>query len=300
MIRLVYVASPSFSGSTLLTFLLNAHPDVATIGELKWGEIDLETYQCSCGSRLCECRFWDAVSKAVRARGLPFDLARPPTDFRCRRRPWADRIARARVRGPMFERIRSAALAVVPATRRNWLVIAAVNRAVIEASLDLQGAQVFADASKDPVRLIHLQACGHYEIRVIHLIRDGRGVTNSAIKNQDMSAEFAAREWLRTHRQIELMSGRLGGDRVLRVAYEDLCRALPETMSHVFSFIGVNNADISEDYHLKEHHVLGNRMRLRLTNKVRLDEKWRTTLKPEALCLFERLAGDRNRAYGYE
>ena len=123
---------------------------------------------------------------------------------------------------------------------------------------------------------------------------------NSAINNQNMSAELAAREWLRTHQQIELMSDRLGGDRVLRVGYEDLCRALPKVMSRVFNSIGVDDVDISGDYHLKEHHVLGNRMRLRLANEVRIDEKWRTMLKPEALRSFERLAGERNRAYGYE
>ena len=35
MTDLVYILSPSYSGSTLLTFLLNTHPEIATIGELK-------------------------------------------------------------------------------------------------------------------------------------------------------------------------------------------------------------------------------------------------------------------------
>ena len=67
MIDLVYIASPSYSGSTLLTFLLNAHRDVATMGELKWGPIDLETYCCSCGELLTACPFWQDVARRVEA-----------------------------------------------------------------------------------------------------------------------------------------------------------------------------------------------------------------------------------------
>src|SRR5687767_15395896 len=110
MIDLLYIASPSFSGSTLLTFLLNAHADIATIGELKWGDIDLQTYHCSCGSLLRECRFWQAVESQMKEPGLPFDLKRPATDFRCRERELVDHIVRARVRGPLFESLRDAAV----------------------------------------------------------------------------------------------------------------------------------------------------------------------------------------------
>ena len=35
MVKVVFIASLSHSGSTLLDLMLNAHPDVASVGELK-------------------------------------------------------------------------------------------------------------------------------------------------------------------------------------------------------------------------------------------------------------------------
>ena len=57
MIPCLYVASPSYSGSTLLTMLLAEHPEVATIGEMKGGQEDLSSYRCSCGALFAACPF---------------------------------------------------------------------------------------------------------------------------------------------------------------------------------------------------------------------------------------------------
>ncbi|MGH8543075.1 MAG: hypothetical protein ACREX3_05465 [Gammaproteobacteria bacterium] len=44
-LTLAYIASPSYSGSTLMTFLLGGHPAVATVGELKAAGIgDVDRY----------------------------------------------------------------------------------------------------------------------------------------------------------------------------------------------------------------------------------------------------------------
>ena len=41
-------------------------------------------------------------------------------------------------------------------------------------------------------------------------------------------------------------------------------------------------------------------MRLKSTSEIRLDEKWRKTLSPEDLAVFDRVAGPMNRKYGYD
>ena len=59
---LVYILAPSYTGSTLLTFLLAQHKSIATIGELKaTAREDLETYRCSCGSLMRKCHFWKTL-----------------------------------------------------------------------------------------------------------------------------------------------------------------------------------------------------------------------------------------------
>lgn len=299
MIKLIYISSPSYSGSTLLTFLMNAHPAIATMGELKWGAIDLETYQCSCGQLLRECEFWKSVASRVKAQGLPFDLNRPATDFRCRGHWPADRVARARVREELFEQVRDAMVAVLPACRRTWPLIADVNQAMIEAILDLQGSDYFLDASKEPVRLKYLADTGAYDIWVIQLVRDARGVTNSAMKNEDLSAEVGATEWLRTHRQIERLASRVGNNRLMRVRYEDLCTDRDRAMTRIYEFTGISATDASRELHDVNHHILGNRMRLSADREIKLDEKWRTMLTARDLATIDRVAGELNRSYGY-
>lgn len=299
MINLLYIASPSYSGSTLLTFLLNAHPAIGTIGELKWGEIDLANYQCSCGALLRECSFWKAVARKMRARDLPFDLQRPSTEFRVRDNHLADRIARARIRGKPFETLRAGALAALPACRRAWPRIAAVNRGLIDIILELQNATVFVDASKDPVRLRHLLDTGDYHLSVIQLVRDGRGVINSGMRHAETTAAFETAEWHRTHREIDRLAERIGRDNSHRLRYEDLCAAPAESMERIYRFAGLPPVNWTANYRSTAHHILGNSMRLRDTTALRLDEKWRTMLSQADLATFERNAGQLNRSYGY-
>lgn len=300
MIPLVYIASPSFSGSTLLTFLMKAHADLATIGELKWGDIDLETYTCSCGALLRECVFWRQVVDQMQSRGIPFDLERPATDFRVRAHALTDRIVRSRVRGAVFESVRDTLVAVMPTSRDVRASIGRVNREAIDVILRLQGGVWFVDSSKDPVRLKYLSETGDYELRVIHLLRDGRGVTYSSIKNKGMSAESAARDWKHTHAQIERLERKIGSERVFRLKYENLCTDVKGTLSALFTFIGVDPARAAEDYRDIEHHILGNRMRLKSGSEVKLDETWREKLGADDLATFERVAGAANRKFGYQ
>lgn len=300
MLDLVYIASPSYSGSTLLTFLLNAHPAVATVGELKWGAIDLATYRCSCGELLRECGFWARVGAEMRHRGLPFDLKRPATDFRCRHQQFTDRIMRAGVRGPLFESIREAAVAVLPSSRQCRATVRQVNRGIMEIVLGLQKGEVFLDGSKDPVRLKYLLATGDYRIRVVQLVRDGRAVVRSAIKNQGVSAEEAARDWLTTHAQIERIGRQLGSGRFLQLKYENLCSEPARSLAIIWKFLGLPAFEIPQDYRFAEHHILGNRMRLKPAAPIAADESWRTALGADALACFERIGGQMNRAYDYE
>ena len=299
MIKLAYIAAPSYSGSTLLTFLLNAHPRIATVGELKWGRIDLSTYQCSCGTLLTECRFWCSLKQRVEASGQSFDLQRPPTDFRTHRGGLTDRIVRARNRGPLFESVRDAAMTISPACQELIATARATNLAAIQAALDLQGGDIFLDGSKDPVRLQHLINTGDYEVRLIHLIRDGRGVINSTITKKNLTPEVAAADWRRTHEQIERLAERLKDSHYLRVSYETLCDNMTGELERIADFLNIHAAEFVSDLTAAPHHILGNRMRLSRLDEIALDEKWRSELSDAARAAFEKSAGALNREYGY-
>jgi hypothetical protein len=49
-----------------------------------------------------------------------------------------------------------------------------------------------------------------------------------------------------------------------------------------------------------KHHVVGNGMRLDSAPMVHLDERWKTALNEEQLRVFDSVAGELNRRYGYQ
>lgn len=298
MIRVGYIASNSFSGSTLLTLLLGAHRNISTCGELKWSDLDLETYRCSCGELIRACPYWLGIQSALAAQGVPFDLRNPRTEYRCCG-PVSAKWSAAAPRGPLFETARNFVLGGSPEGRREWQRFKLVNRLAIQAMLKADQASCFVDASKDPLRLRYLIDTGDYDLRIIHLVRDGRAVTYSAIKNEGSAAERAAREWVRTHHQIVDLARRLPAKSYMMMRYEDLCRDPAGTLNTICDFLSLPHADLLTEYAQAEQHVLGNRMRLEARNGIKLDEKWRNMLEPAALQSFQRIGADLNRQYAY-
>ena len=74
MVKVVFIASLSHSGSTLLDLMLNAHPDVASVGELKqlgrFARLEKPNrrLRCTCGAdSLLTCEFWTKVSALTKA-----------------------------------------------------------------------------------------------------------------------------------------------------------------------------------------------------------------------------------------
>jgi hypothetical protein len=296
----VYIMSPSYSGSTLLTFLLATHPRIATIGELKATNMgDVEKYTCSCGEFIRACGFWRTVGETLQRRGIPFDVGDFGTHFRCKSSATADHLLRARVRGPLFETVRSLGTAGWPGCRRARARILERNLALIETIRQIQGADVFLDGSKDPVRLKHLLAAPLGAVKVIHLIRDGRGTANSYTKHYGTTMDVAAVEWRQAQEECERMAGVLPPGACLSILYEDLCRRPDETLTRVFGFLDLEASAARRDFLAMEHHILGNPMRLRSTGQIVLDEKWRAELTEDSLACFDRVAGKLNRRLGY-
>ena len=297
---LAYILAPSYTGSTLLTFLLSMNEGIATIGELKaTARGDLDTYLCSCGLVQRECHFWKKVSAEMQKIDADFDLGDFGTHFRgdsfvC------DRLLRAGVRARPLETVRDLSLRLVPSWRSNLAKILDRNRHIIDVICDLQQGAMFLDGSKDPIRLRLLSSAGHWSIRIIYLIRDGRGATNSYMRHYNVPMETAAREWCTVHRECDRVVRELSDGTCVTIHYEDLCRDPDKTMKTICDFLGLRVGSVDFGSGSSEHHILGNQMRLKSTKEIRLDEKWKDALTQDDLGVFEQIAGEFNRKYGYE
>lgn len=302
-----FILAHSFSGSTLLSFLLGAHPEIATVGEMFIAPNDdnhgNEGYLCSCGEPIERCAFWRQVSEKMAERGVPFDVRGADSSLTAGSYgPLGSRIVWAEPRGPFLEGIRRTALRLMPEVRRELDRRITVNRLLAEVVLDLRDARVFVDATKRPGRALLLRRDPRLDLQVIHLVRDGRAVSRSAIHNLGRTVEEGARSWAASVRRSEELRRYVPPERWFTVRHEDLCRDPHGTLERIFESLNVS-PDVAIDgfreFRASDHHIIGNRMRLSRTSEIRLDERWRTELSPEQRRTVERIAGPELTRYGY-
>lgn len=318
----VYLLAASHSGSTLLAMLLNAHPDLATVGEIVSGsQRALEGYRCSCRRLIVECPFWAAVTERMKARHPGVNLADFGIRLQVDKPWWVARALRAEHRGPALEGIRDAVLSASPAFGHHLQALEGRFADFARTVLELHGARVLVDSSKLAHRLKFVLRMPSFDVKVLHLVRDGRAValtymdeqsfadaadpalrrrgTVAAGSGRTMPMERAAAEWRRAVTSASHLLSRLDRSRWMRITYEELCTEPDITLDKIFRFIGVEPSAARRDFRSVEHHVVGNGMRLDSTSAVRLDDRWRGELTAAEIAAFHRTAGDQNERFGY-
>jgi hypothetical protein len=304
MTKVVYIMGHGYSGSTLLTFLLGTHPQIATIGELgiaprAKAELRPEEYLCSCRTPVRDCGFWQRVSREMSERGHPFDIWDADLDFRAREGGIADVLLRAVQRGPVLEAARTAGLHLVPGARREMGRIVDRIGSLAEIVASIKGCDVFLDSSKRPERATLMQRSGEFDLRVIHLVRDGRAVSWSSMKHLGIGPEDAARSWLADNQASEHARRYFSADRWMILRYEDLCSDPDGTLARIHGFAAIPSRNGFHNFRATDHHIIGNQMRLSSTSEIRIDESWKAALTPEQMTAIDRLVAPLNRRYGY-
>jgi hypothetical protein len=320
----VYLLGASHSGSTLLAMLLNAHPDIVTIGETAPGKMgDVHTYRCSCGRLIPSCPFWTRIAARMRAQHPGFRLDDFGTRFEFPSNRLVNRLLRLEHRGVLLEGLRDGALRLSPHWQKVQQEVKARCYDLASAVLSESGGRIFVDSSKLAHRLKFLLRITEFRIKVIHLVRDGRAVALTYMK-QDEFADAqepalrrggrgmagkatanalpmaqAAMEWRRCLRSAEHVLAGLDDAQWMQVRYEELCHDTRGVLRRIHDFLGTDYTRTAEHFRDVEHHVIGNGMRLDSLSEIRLDERWRQTLTERDLLLFHPVAGEINRSYGY-
>jgi len=304
--RFLYVVGTSFTGSTLLSFLLNLHPEIVSVGEMTGpfrGVEDRRAYPCSCGEPLAECPFWTAVGAEMAERGLRFDPdhwgMRFDPDSRLGRRLMRDSLGSNGADGARDFAVRHA-----PVLGRHVREIARRNEALVASGRSVAGKPVFADASKDVSRARLVDRTTDLDPYVIHLVRDSLGFVASkksrAWKNPH-GAEVgnASRYWNRRSAQAERLFTSLPASRRLRVRYEDLCADPEREFGRICELLGLEPLPGPYEFLAGDHHIIGNRMRLSSSSEIVLDERWRSILTDEEAEAVRRSTSGHRRTFGY-
>ena len=304
-VPLPYICMPGspYAGSTLLGFLLDAHPACASIGAATGltRRVDLKTYTCSCGRAFLRCPFWANVAERTIELGHPVSVYQTGfwnTHVRLSRRRWLNGVL-VRSLGPaVATSVRDATIGNLPPIRRRLSEARAATWALSRAVLEESGKQAFVDTSRDHQRPKYLVPAPSLELKAIHLIRDPRGNTASIMRHTGVDVVRAARQWRHYNLEADRSSRRLPSGSWLRVHYEDLCRDPQATLDEIARFIGVEAAPMPP-LDTAEHHIIGNSMRLRSIEAIREDQGWREALTQDDLAVIERITGDVSRRLGY-
>lgn len=297
-VQVVYIMGYGRSGSTLLDTILGNHPDIVGVGELwrSFRDYRLEKANCSCGQRGRDCLFWGAVVEHWLAHPDMRDLemyTKLQDLFECR--TCLPRLIR--------ERFHPSA---------NFQRYVLQTQALFEAISVVSGKRIVVDSSKNPIRGLVLSMLPGIDLRIIHLIRDGRGVAWSlkkprpadAVNDKPLPVSRTAAMWTLINLLSALVRQRFAQERTMLCRYEDLVLYPSQTLTCIGNFVGCDFAPII-DHILSErplavsHIVAGNALRKAGSIRLRLDTDWRERLSPGERLLFYSMAGWLMKRYGY-
>jgi hypothetical protein len=298
-----YIGGTSYSGSTLLSFLLDAQTNLASIGEVAWSvrRENPGLYPCSCGKTLDECEFWGRVSQEMARRGHQFDANHWDMAFEATSSSLVRPLIERHLGSNLADVVRDDIVRIFPPWRKRFEKAGMRNAAFIHSIAAITGASAFIDASKDPARAKRLRAYCAIEPRIIHLVRDSPAFVNSFLKkrNDSQRLQRGIRWWNSTAMRMESLRRTVKPESWLLVRYEDLCVTPESEITRILRFLGVSAGAPVLDFRRATHHIIGNSMRLSSSSEIRLDDSWRDELSELQLDQIIKRTKKYRRLFGY-
>lgn len=306
--KLIYIAGSGRCGSTLLSMILNNHPDIISLSELNLLKdfISSDDANCSCDSSMKTCRFWNEVNQELsRIEGgtsknwlkeHEYTLFRPsklPAFFS------PEKISLI-IGNPILHKI------LLKTFYRNRYVAVENLEKVFEALSKTSHCSVIADSSKNAPRLKTLYMSFPEKMKIIFLVRDGRAVAASFLRKrqefQNLDFKNYINIWKQTNRKIMLAIRSIPKQDVFILKYEDFCETPDEILERICSFSGIDfSPEILNFKKEKFHGISGSSTRSAQKQiTVNVDQKWKTELSDEQLLLFQKIGGKLNHFFGYE
>lgn len=303
-INYIFCASAARSGSTLLAFLLNTHPEIASIAEMEGliPSVDPTTFQCSCGELIKDCPFWQGVTRAMQMQGYDFSYDKFDMSIAWQTGPLLWKLQKGFIPSQLLDRLRYRLLPLIPGYTHHIQQQVDRNIALSKAILSLTGKRFNFDTSKDVSRIQSLARYSDVDLFVIHLIRDVRGFVASHYRREpERSIEEHAREWVKVNRKTDFQLKDLPEDTYMRVHYEDFCRNTVETLNEIYSFLDLDaNLETPPHFRSAPHHIIGAQMRLKDSTEIVLDERWKNELTPAEINTIQNISAELMENYGYE
>ncbi|NJB70287.1 hypothetical protein GGR42_000749 [Saonia flava] len=256
-IKVLYFAGSGRSGSTILNIILGNHPHIFGGGELQnMGQVYNANKICSCQSPLIHCEFWSSVVN-----------------------DWSSKIEEDNITSGFKKWSEVEGVFSIKSWVKMYFGIgkkdAQFKEYLKSTSEFLRSVQqhskkkVLVDISKNPLRAWALEENPDIDLRMVHLVRDGRAVTWSLKRtaerqNRKRPTWRAAMFWALINRMTNLVRSKVEHRTLVR--YEDFI----ENPGLVLNQIGemaeidftdiINNIDKNDDFRI-DHVMAGNGIR---------------------------------------
>lgn len=299
----LYIGGWGRSGSTLLECVLAEAEQTMALGEVVWlWERGLGLNElCACGEPFHDCPFWSEVGRTAFGGWDRVDTTRMAS--------LKDAVDRQR------RMVHSARRSPAPAFTAQAREYAGHFQRVYRAAAAVSGARVVIDSSKEIPTALALSHLDDLDLRVLHIVRDSRGVAYSWSKvverpeaNGEPMPQFSP-----TRSTVQWLSGNLAvaglahrGVPLTRLRYEDLVEDPTGSIEQAWMALDLpGRADVpmvdatTVDLH-PTHSVAGNPMRFRTgLTQLRRDDAWRTEMPARDRRLVTALSYPVLKSFGY-
>lgn len=303
--KVLFIGGLGRSGTTLLERLLGQLPGACPLGEIThlWQRDVRDDECCACGSVFSHCEFWQRIGAAAFGGWDKLDL---------------DRLDALRATVDRTRHIPAlAAKRLADAQRRLVTEYASYYHRVYAAAAADARAEVVIDSSKHASLAYCLRWCEDIDLRVVHVVRDSRGVAYSWTKDvrrpesasgdrmTRYSPTRAAILWNAQNAAFGMLRRR--GVPVRRVRYEKLMADPRTVVGKLATFAGMPATDeqlryIGEDFADlgPSHSAAGNPMRFTVGRiPLRHDDVWMDELPTGRRRLVSTLTRPLLNRYGY-
>ncbi|VAW65959.1 hypothetical protein MNBD_GAMMA09-239 [hydrothermal vent metagenome] len=295
--KLTYITSSSFSGSTLLSFILNSNPEISTISEFDIMETiqNNPNYLCSCGDKLRECDFFNRLKNALIKEGINFKLDDMDLMFYITENERINRYLTQKIpffNSSMLESLRDRILSVFPMYNKRISDILYRNDLFMKKVVELQKGSVFLDANKNPYRLKFLSK--QHDTTAIYLYKNGIAGAYSFLKaskildKHTISFEDACTRWFVEQITINRCINDIKSVKKINLPYSDLCKEPEICVQNICSMLNIEHSSLDNFQHA-EHHIIGNVMRTSGINSIKESLDWKEKLTEQNYNIYRKI-----------
>lgn len=294
--QLVYILGAGHSGSTLLNLLLNGHSQILGLNEIQ--QIGKYMGRKSRDNRL-QTDFWQDVKQRYELTTKePFTSV---SQIHWKKAPiWHKTDLKQWTNEPNFLTYLAAWKTLRHCQAQDFAQWSQYNYSLFSCIVEKSGKKILIDSSKHWQRLYLLQKSGLFNIKVIHLVRDGRAVVNSYLRKFD-DFNVGLRRW--THRTVSafFLQPEFERSHWVQLHYEDLATQPDTILNNLCNFLYVDYEP--QMLHYRQNAAVGMRGNDRVDRcqdeTIVLDERWKWELSRLNLVRFSLLGGWLNTYYGY-